>query len=419
MNICIIGAGPAGIVTALFLARQGISSCVLDKAIFPRPKACADNITGNTIRILKEMEPHIFEDLPKQAQLLDIQGVKAYAPNGSKLTLDFLPLEKETTQPSCYAIRREDLDDYLLQKAKQNPLIEIKEGCWVKDIQQNNKDITVLTNDGRRMHSQMLVLAAGSNTNFVQKLTGKKVLPHQRAVGLRAYFEGVENMAPQYCELFIHSKLLPGGLYITPLKDGQVNVNIVMRSDVVQKRKINLNTLLPQILKEHIILKDKFKHARQIGTAQGSSLLLGTQTRPVSGERWLAVGDAAGLIDLLSANGLPQALLSAKLAAEQISQCVHQKDFSAAFLKNYDQKLHKRIESYLKMSRLMAPFISQRWFLGGVVCLMNWLCKRFEKNEALRNLIYDPKVEKTLRKPAFYYRLFFGLKNREAIKHPA
>lgn len=414
-DVCIVGAGPAGIATALFLAKQKISSYLVDKNTFPRPKPCADNITGNTIRILRELDPTFFKNIPIEEKILPIQGVKAHAPNGKKIILDFLPLEKDTELPSCYAIRREDLDYQLFQKAKENPYIQVCENFWVNDIKKDEQGVYIRSKDGQKIASQLLVLASGSNDGLLPKLTGFETPAKHRAVGLRGYFEGVKGISLQYCELYISPQLLPGGLYITPFADGKVNVNVVMRSDVVQKKKINLPQALQQTLESHPILKEKFANARPIGKFEGSSLLLGTHKRKLSGNRYVLVGDSAGLIDLLSANGLPQAMISAKLAAQQIAICMTSRDFSAASLEAYDQALFKRVDSYLKLSRMMAPFLKNRFFLWAIVMFMNFLAHKFERNEALRNLIYDPKIERTLQKPAFYYRLFFGLKNAESL----
>lgn len=131
----------------------------------------------------------------------------------------------------------------------------------------------------------------------------------------------------------------------------------------------------------------------------------------------MLVGDAAGLIDLLSANGIPQAIISAKIAAEEIHKCIVVNDFSASALAQYDVRVHKRLENYLKMSQLVAPFVTNKFFLKLTVLLMNYLAKKFNKNDELRDIIYEKHLIRRLIKPSFYYKLFFGIKNSEALKY--
>ena len=71
-RICIIGAGPAGVTTSLFLAKKGVKSTLIDKAIFPRHKPCADNITGNTIRVLNELDPNFIDSLQLEKKSLQM-----------------------------------------------------------------------------------------------------------------------------------------------------------------------------------------------------------------------------------------------------------------------------------------------------------------------------------------------------------
>ncbi len=55
-TITIIGAGPAGQIASLFLAKRGIPSLLIDKSAHPRLKPCADVVTGQAIRILHELD---------------------------------------------------------------------------------------------------------------------------------------------------------------------------------------------------------------------------------------------------------------------------------------------------------------------------------------------------------------------------
>ena len=61
-DIAIIGAGPAGAVTSIFLARAGVKHVLFDKAVFPRDKICGDALSGKSISVLKKIDPEILDE---------------------------------------------------------------------------------------------------------------------------------------------------------------------------------------------------------------------------------------------------------------------------------------------------------------------------------------------------------------------
>lgn len=414
----IIGGGPAGLMTALYLSEKGIPSVVLEKDTFPKSKACGDIISGLTIRALQEIDPGFIGRFKDRQVVAPLRGTYVYAPNGHALKVDYLPLEKGGEAPSCYAITREDFDHYLFQLANADPNITIREGVAVKGVETGASHVKFKGYDGQCvLKAKLSIVATGSNHFLPKKLQPKKLASKHTAVGIRAYFEGVElPRQDRFSELWVIKNLMPGGLYLTPLPNGLVNVNVGMRKDVVLKNGVNLNQLLFDAIQDHPNLRDRFKHATLVGKIKGSNLNLGTYQRNISGERLLMVGDAAGLIDLLSANGLPQAIASAKIAADQADDALKSNNFSAAFLKPYDQKVFDRVDHYLKLGKIIAPIMTSPVFKYGALTFLSLIAKYFDKNDALRGLMYDNQISKTLRKPSFYLKVLFGAKHAEGMK---
>ena len=61
-DICIIGAGPAGSTTSLFLSKMHIPHTIIDAEVFPRDKICGDGLELKVLRVLNQLDPTIVRD---------------------------------------------------------------------------------------------------------------------------------------------------------------------------------------------------------------------------------------------------------------------------------------------------------------------------------------------------------------------
>lgn len=411
VTITIIGAGPAGQIASLYLAKRGIPSFLIDKEKHPRPKACADIVTGKAIRILNDLDSQLPIDEALTNEYLPIKGTLVHLPKNKTLNVDFLPLKNLEHLPSCFAIPRANFDNWLYQKVKASPLIELYENTLITQCERDekNKEWIIFNHEKKAfIRTKLLILATGSNSTLPFTVGDLKRKDRHFAVGIRAYFRNIEENKdfPQHAELFLDKKLFPGGFYIAPFNNGTANVNIVMRSDIVKKKKINLNKLFYQFISENPMLKERFKNAEQIGNLRGGALHLGTQSRPISGEGYLLVGDAGGLIDLMSGNGIPQAMISGKIAAEQVAIALQKNDFSSSTLKDYDKKVYKLIKNDLQIGRILSPFLGYD-FLGKLFFYsLDFLAKRQGLQLLIQKLFYTPNVFKILLNPMSYLSVF-------------
>jgi menaquinone-9 beta-reductase len=410
-TITIIGAGPAGQITSLFLAKRGISCLLVDKVAHPRSKACADVVTGQAIRILNELDAELPLDKVFQDQYLPINGTLLHAPNGKILDIPFLPLHKLEHLPTCIAMPRKAFDAWLHQKIIASPLIQLRENTSITDCKRAETGEWTLFNAKKEpiIQTKLLIIATGSSASLPFSVGKLEKEDKHFAIGIRGYFRNVGNESfPNHAELFFHQKLMPGGFYIAPFRDGVANVNIVMRSDVVKRNQLNLNHLFWEVMDLHPTLRERFKHAEQVGKLEGGALHLGTKKRHISGDGYMIVGDAGGLIDLISANGIPQAMISGKFAAEQAIIALEKQNFSAAVLKDYDVKVFKKIDNELKLGRIASPFLGYPFVLKGILHAINFLSSRQGAQKQLQKLLYTTNMTATLLNPMFYWRLLLG-----------
>jgi flavin-dependent dehydrogenase len=155
---------------------------------------------------------------------------------------------------------------------------------------------------------------------------------------------------------------MPGGFYIAPLGDGCCNVNVVLRKDLIRRKDLNLKEVMDDFYAQDSLLAERFEHAVMESTPIGQSLHLGTMKRKKYAEGVFLCGDSGGLIDLISANGIPQALCSARLAATSISGIIsgaYNLEEAGAW---YEMELERTIASDMKMGRILSPLMGLSWF---------------------------------------------------------
>lgn len=116
-------------------------------------------------------------------------------------------------------------------------------------------------------------------------------------------------------------------------------------------------------------------------------------------------GDAAMLIDPFTGEGIGNAMFSGMYAALQAEKCLRQNNFSATFMKQYDEVLYKRLWSELLLSYRMQQLVSFPW-------LFNLVVRKANSNKLLSETIScmfeDLDIRARLKSPSFYFKLLFS-----------
>src|SRR5256885_3276613 len=83
-DVVVVGAGPAGATTALLLARAGASVLLVDRARFPRDKACSEYLSPATTAILERLGGGVLAAVESAAHA-KLYGMKVGAPGGAAM----------------------------------------------------------------------------------------------------------------------------------------------------------------------------------------------------------------------------------------------------------------------------------------------------------------------------------------------
>lgn len=381
---------------------------MVDKATFPRDKICGDALSGKALEVFKKLDASIIDELVKNSTAIDSWGVTFVAPNGEPLRIPFSKNKSALKHAPGFIMKRINFDDFLFQKAKQNPLITIYENIELRSFLQNEKGIEATDKSGNVFSSKLFIAADGAYSAFAKQIALLKTEPKHNCFGLRAYYKNVRNLDSEgFIELHFIHKALPGYFWIFPLPNGEANVGIGIRADKLNSKKINLKKLFFEIIESEPRIKERFANAELQDNVKLYGLPLGSKKRKLSGNNFMLCGDAAMLIDPFTGEGIGNALLSGMFAAKQAAECVAQNNFSKEILVNYDKAIYHRLWKELQLSYSMQQLIN-------FPLLFNFVVNKANKNEALREAIMsmfeDIDLRSKLKDPKFYFKILFSPK---------
>ncbi len=405
-EVCVVGAGPGGAATALRLSYLGIPCVLVDKATFPRDKICGDAISGKVTTLINRLDPEMLERFDAEPTQLDIWGIRFYTPNDRKLDLPFQShLSGFTLGAPGYVSPRLDFDNFLIEEVRRRDNIDFHDNTEVTEFEATESGWRVGDAEGAfRVETKLLVIANGAYSAFSRKVAGLQKDPAHYAGAVRAYYEGVEGMNRDFIELHFIKKLKPGYFWIFPLANGRANIGVGMRTDILSKRKVNLRKELEDIIAHHPNVSHRFRKARQLGKVVGYGLPLGSKTRPISGDNYMLVGDAAHLVDPLTGEGIGNAFYSGFIAAEQAETCLAAGNFSAPFLRTYDQRVQRVLGSEMKLSYRMQKICSYPVLLNAVANIIN---SNKRVIEYLSGMYTDFDLREKLVKPLFWLKMMW------------
>ncbi len=302
-DVVIVGAGPAGSLAAIVLARVGLSVRVLDRALFPRAKLCGDTVNPGAMRVLTQ---HV-----RTACLIDrarrIDGMLVTGPGEASVRGEYGP-------GICgYAIERRALDQFLVEEARASGA-RVEPACAVDEALVVGGRVTGVRVRTARGHTTMparMVIAADgrhSKIGFALGLTCHPDRPRRWAIG--AYFTDVAGMSG------VGEMHVRRGHYIgvAPMPDGVANVCLVVPHAAGEGGWRDAAAQLTMSLARDAGLKARFASARLTGAPSVlGPMAVDAASCGVPG--LLLAGDAAGFIDPMTGDGLTFAFRGAELAA--------------------------------------------------------------------------------------------------------
>ncbi len=357
----IIGAGPGGSAAAWALARLGHDVLMVDHAQFPRDKTCGDGLTPMALNVLREMR--VLEAVEEQCTSR-ITTVRLMGPFGVRITLPFDTLGQ--SYDYGLVLPRVALDDTLRRHA-QGRGVSFMGAVQVEEItRQGDRVVSVAASENGQLFEirpRQVIFAVGANMGLLRRegLVPKHV-SYVRAA--RAYYDDVD-VPSDTMDFYLDATLMPGYGWVFPVGDGQANVGIgIMPSLWATKRPIT--SLLEDFERERA-REGVMSRARRTGPVKGYPLRVDFPSHRVAGENWAIIGEAAGLVNPVTGEGIDLALESGMMAADLIHDDLRR---GARDHISYQRELWERFGPLYSGMRVLRDIIATPFFTDYVFFLM-------------------------------------------------
>lgn len=328
-DVLIVGGSVAGASLAIHLGRRGLRTVLVDKARFPRRKACGEGLLPHGVQALRSLG---LGDPPG----LRVSGIRYFAPSGDAALGRF----GDADLGPGFMVRREVFDHWLLDHARATPNVEVREQVEVEKVRLAAGEV-----EAAGVRAKFIVGADGMRSIFHRLGPFRRSHPRRERHGICTVIRGYA--AGDTVDIFLSRN---GEAYAGPAGPGEASLAVLL------ERGTPLQEFLDGV--------PALRHVDLVGHSIGASPL-GSLVAPIVYGRALLVGDAAGVVDPISGEGMSLALITARVAAEAIDEAIKSGDLRA--LDRYAVDRRRRMEPARRLAGLILGVSRHRWLADRAV----------------------------------------------------
>ena len=345
-DVIVIGGGLAGLTTALHLAVNNFSVCLVEKNKYPNHKVCGEYVSNEVLPYLKSLGIDPISVGAKQISKFEITDTKG---NPIKATL---PL-------GGFGISRYTFDNLLFEALKNKTDIFFE---TVEKVIFEENQFQITTQNKTVLFADFVVGAFGKRSNIDAFLNRKFMQKNSPWLGIKAHYDydfpddtvALHNFNGGYCGLSKTETGAVNACYLATFKSFKKYGNI----EAFQKQELSKNPLLDEFFKNARPYFDKPLTISQISFQE---------KKPVENHIFM-VGDSAGLIHPLCGNGMAMAIRSAQIFSGMFIQLFQKGDYDrSAMEQQYANQWHNEFDERLKAGKfiqrvLLNPNLSKAGF---------------------------------------------------------
>ncbi len=305
-DVAIVGAGPGGATTALYLAKKGVDVCLIDKAVFPRDKPCGGGFAYSLVNEfpwLRSKTSEFIESIDRVAVL--------HSPN-HRVTM--------TTRVDLITTLREKFDTMIFRKAQDAGATTL-ENARVKSFKVSDH-VHLNLSDGREVQARALVGADGVNSIVARQLglrgrwTIGDVIPCQVAE-IPLGESTVEQYYTSDRQYHFYASFGGGGYgWIFPKRE-TVNVGLGILGGGSKGLPTKFRIFVNKIQRDGILPK----HVNLSSTRGALVPISGTLKKTYS-NRAILVGDSASMVHPITGGGIHYAMMAGRIAASVLTSAL-------------------------------------------------------------------------------------------------
>lgn len=323
----VVGAGPGGSLAALRLADLGRSVCLLEKETFPRYKPCGGGIPPHGMRLLREMDvevdPYVESVADRVRFLFDFED----------------PVDSDLSDAAVTMVNRADFDTALARQARDRGA-DLKEGALVRDVILESEGCRVVLASGESLRARFVVGADGAASRVARSVEIDRQFEYGVALDAEVTVDEPTYRRERPRATFNVNFVDRGYGWIFP-KDGYLALGV---------GGYDRSQPYPELIDDFVdrcVGRDAVEACDQYG----HPLPFFKRSGPVTRESVGLVGDAAGMVDSLSGEGIFYALKSGRMVAECIDASLRQ---DRTDLSNYQRRVEETIHRELGWSARLA-----------------------------------------------------------------
>ncbi len=358
-DVIVSGAGPAGSVAAYHCASLGLSTLLLERGAIPRPKCCAGGMLHRALSRLPFA-------LPSEVVQKEIKGFVMQI-GDYRRAFDF-------EESVGVVVKREMLDSFLAKQAEKAGAI-LWASAGATDVAESESQVQVTTSRGT-VEGRTMIVAEGATSRSARQLFGEYP-KEQLAMGVATDVTFATDVG----------KAIEIHLIGTPTAHYQFRTGFPLNGWMFpHKLGANIGAVGLGATKQQ--LHDSVEMIKKYAEAMHGTVLsagpISAHPIPIAprkvlhSRRALAVGDAAGLANPITGEGMTYAFTSGTLAAHSVKAALERGSTLAAF-REYDAQCKQTMIKDLRAAALLSPVLHR---LVGVVDTRKFL-ENFHKEEAL------------------------------------